>query len=269
MKIHLSGCDILFAKSIDLAAKLILTVLVSAVLSSCVPSAKVPLDTIMYPQEKGNLQECLVIFLPGRGSRAAEFEREGFIERIRQSGLKADAVAAELHLGYYANWTAVERLRLDVIAPARARGYKQVWLVGISMGGLGALEYARNYPGEVAGIVLLAPYVGDDEIINEIIQAGGLEAWTPGPIAELDYQRRLWTWIRDYKMQRLSRPVIYLGYGLDDRFVEADHLLASAIGPHRTMTVPGGHTWTTWKVLWKSLEGRISCSGNMQDKIGR
>jgi pimeloyl-ACP methyl ester carboxylesterase len=252
-----------------LAAKGILVIFLFAVLSSCVPPAKVPLDTITYPQAEGSLQECLVIFLPGRGGRAAEFEREGFIERVRQSGLKADVVAAELHIGYYVNWTAVERLRHDVIAPARALGYRQVWLVGISMGGLGALEYAIKYPDDVTGIVLLSPYLGDDGIINEIIQAGDLKDWEPGPIAELDYQRHLWAWIRDFKIQGLSRPVIYLGYGSDDRFIEADHLLALVIGPHRTMTVPGGHTWTTWKVLWNSLTGRISCSGNMQYNDGR
>ena len=269
MKIHLSVCDIFFGKSTPFEVKGVLAILVFTVLSSCVPPAKVPLDTITYPHEEGSLQECLVIFLPGRGDRAAEFEREGFIERIRESGLRADMVAVELHTGYYLNRTAIERLRHDVIAPARSHGYKHVWLVGISLGGLGALEYARNYPGEVTGTILLSPYLGSDNIIHEIIQAGGVAAWEPGPIEEPDYERRLWSWIRDYKMQGLSAPVIYLGYGNDDRFAEADHLLASAIGPHQTMTAPGEHSWTTWKVLWKSLMGRISCSGNMHYKGSR
>src|SRR5712672_3477612 len=56
----------------------------------------------------------------------------------------ADIVVADLHFGYYLRQTAIERLREDVILPARTRGYQCISLVGISLGGFGALYYAES-----------------------------------------------------------------------------------------------------------------------------
>ena len=49
---------------------------------------------------------------------------------------------ADIHLSYYITRTAIQRLREDVILPARASGYKRISLAGISLGGLGALYHA-------------------------------------------------------------------------------------------------------------------------------
>src|SRR5512143_3401249 len=129
----------------NMIAKAIPAFLMLTILTACFPSAKVPVDTITYPYKEGIRQGCLVILLPGRGDRAADFEREGFIERFRQTGVKADIVAADLHFGYYMNRTAAERLRQDIILPARDNGHSHLWLVGVSIGGLAALEYERKY----------------------------------------------------------------------------------------------------------------------------
>ncbi len=246
--------------------KIILPLFILSFLTSCFPAAKVPVDTLAYPYEKGIRQECLIVFLPGRGDRAGDFEREGFIDRLRKEGLKADAVAVDLHFGYYLNRVAAERLRHDVIVPARERGYGHLWLVGISIGGLAALEYERKYPGEISGIILLAPYLGSDEIADEINRTGGLRRWNPGLVSESDYERLLWAWIKRYDTEGLDSPLIYLGYGRDDRYAESDRLLESALGPGRALTLQGGHSWTTWKVLWNSLSARISCQAGPNDK---
>ncbi len=238
--------------------KVVVAILILSGLTSCFPPTKVPIDTITYLNKEGSRQECLVVLLPGKGDRAADFEHEGFVKRIRQAGIQADIVAADLHFGYYLNGTAIERLRNDVIVPAHAKGYRRIWLVGISIGGLGALEYEIKYPSEAYGIVLLAPYLGGASIVDEIVQAGSLQAWNPGMIAESDQERRLWEWIRNYESQGRHGPAIYLGYGTDDRFASGDKLLAGVLGADRTITTPGGHAWSTWKVLWESLVRRIS-----------
>jgi pimeloyl-ACP methyl ester carboxylesterase len=247
--------------SIGIVMKGISAVLILMVLMSCSPPARIPLDTITYPYREGSRQECLIVFLPGRGGRAIDFSRKGFIERVRQAGLMADMLAADLHLEYYLNQTAAERLRLDVIAPARDQGYRCLWLVGISLGGFGALEYEIAHPGDVSGIVLLAPYLGGDRIITEISQAGSVKAWNPGLIARSDYERRLWSWVRDYELQDGHAPIIYLGYGNHDRFAVSNRLLGDVLGPERTITAPGGHTWSTWTALWEYLLREIPYRG--------
>jgi pimeloyl-ACP methyl ester carboxylesterase len=95
------------------------------------------------------------------------------------------------HLGYYAARTVLERLRQDVIGPARAR-YESIRLIGVSMGGLGTLLYAGRYPGHVTDVARLAPFVGEARIIEDITAAGGPRLWSPSPVVELAYQEELW-----------------------------------------------------------------------------
>jgi pimeloyl-ACP methyl ester carboxylesterase len=154
----------------------------------------------------------------------------------------------------------VERLQRDIITPARNQGYRCLWLVGISLGGFGALEFEIQHPGEVSGIILLAPYLGEDTMISELVQAGRVKAWEPGLILRSDYERQLWAWIRNYESQNRHLPIIYLGYGNNDRFVISNRLLADVLGPDQTITGQGGHTWSTWQVLWESLLRKISCT---------
>ena len=40
----------------------------------------------------------------------------------------------------------------DVLAPARAAGYRQVWLLGVSLGAFGALAHAAEHPDAVDGV---------------------------------------------------------------------------------------------------------------------
>ncbi len=231
----------------------ILSLLVLTILTACVPATKIPVDTVSYPYKAGARQECLIVFLPGRGAAVTDYDKEGFIDTARQAGIRADMVSTDLHLGYYIDGTAFMRLREDVIQPARSRGYVCIWLVGISLGAYGALAYEVKSPGEITGLVLFAPYLGDKEIIDEISSAGSVKTWKPGSIAESDYQRKLWAWIKEYASKPHDSPVIYLGYGKKDRFAREDGLLAETLDSNRIITGPGIHAWTTWKPLWQSL----------------
>jgi pimeloyl-ACP methyl ester carboxylesterase len=68
-----------------------------------------------------------------------------------------DLIAVDAHAGYYLRQTVLERLREDVVAPARAAGYEKARLVGISLGGLGAALYATDHADHLAGLILLLP----------------------------------------------------------------------------------------------------------------
>jgi alpha-beta hydrolase superfamily lysophospholipase len=65
-----------------------------------------------------------------------------------------------------------------VIAPGMARGYRRLWLLGISVGGMGALLYTAARFASVDGLVLLAPFLGTPGTLAEVSAAGGITAWS-------------------------------------------------------------------------------------------
>lgn len=213
----------------------------------------VPLRTLDPPTSThaaAKPDRCLVVFLPGRGDLPEDFYRQGFDRELREAGSACEVVAVDAHLGYYFERSIEDRLRQDVIGPARARGVDEIWLVGISLGGLGSVLYTKENPREIDGIVILAPYLGEEEVIDEIAAAGGLRAWEPrGPMEAFDF-RQVWQWL---DRPGSGRPPIYLAYGERDRFSRAHALLADALPPDRVITLPGRHTWRTWSRLWSAV----------------
>jgi pimeloyl-ACP methyl ester carboxylesterase len=219
--------------------------------------ATVPLRTLPLAAGEPDAR-CLVVFLPGRGDGPEDYAENGFPEALRRAGSRCAMVGVDSHLGYFAERTIVTRLEEDVIGPARARG-QDVWLVGISLGGLGSLLYTRDHPDAVKGLVLLAPYLGEDDLIDAVKGAGGLAGWTR---SGTDFER-LWLFMKGFQAPGTGLPPLWLGYGTSDRFAETDGLLGAVLPPGHVFTAPGGHTWRTWRKLWEEvlasgavLEGR-------------
>ncbi len=197
---------------------------------------------------------CLLVMLPGRGDGAADLERAGLVELVRRHAPAVDVLLVDAHFGYYYERSLIERLDEDVIGPARAQGYERIWLLGISMGGLGALLYASERGDQIDGLILLAPFLGDEELIDEIEAAGGLAAWrAPAAIAPDDYQRALWSWLREHTRQPQRRPGIFIGWGTADPFARANGLLAAALPPDRHRSTTGGHQWAPWRALLEAF----------------
>ena len=119
----------------------------------------------------------LVLMLPGAYSPPDEFIREGFVAALRERGVAADVAIADAHLGYFDNGSVLRRLREDVVLPARAAGYRNIWMVGISLGGFAALAYAAHHGADIDGVLAIAPYPGTQALQREIIAAGGPMAW--------------------------------------------------------------------------------------------
>ncbi|PLX83545.1 MAG: hypothetical protein C0614_05585, partial [Desulfuromonas sp.] len=129
-------------------------------LSACAP--KVPIPVLEYRSMPTVQQPNLLVLLRGRGGSYLDFERYGIIEAVREHNLPFDIVVPDAHFGYYLTETLHERLKFDIIDPARDQGYQQIWLAGFSMGGIGALFYPISYPDEpVAGLLLSSPFLGD------------------------------------------------------------------------------------------------------------
>lgn len=233
--------------------KFSLLVIVTLVLTGCFPSARGPIETIYFTPQEGKHNRCLFIFLPGKGDRPESFETEGFVAAVRKAKLPVDMVGAYAHLGYYMEKTFLKRMKEDVITPAKRNGYEQIWLIGVSLGGLGALWYDGRYPGDVSGLVALAPYLGEPEMSREVSLAGGLSTWVPGPVADNDFQRQIWRGMKTFVPWKKTFGRVYLGYGLLDRFAFPDGVFAEVLPGGQVFTADGGHDWDTWRRLWGDI----------------
>jgi len=225
-------------------------------LSGCAgwrPTA-VPIPTIRIPSTCPVRPDTLVVMLPGAASRPEEFESEGLVEAMHARGVAADVLLVDAHPGYYRERSVIERLHADVIAPAQAQGYRHIWLVGISLGGFGAMIYTAERPQGISGIVAIAPYLGEPATLESIRAQGGLKSWRapPGPLDPRDIGTPLWRWLQPYALAPApaSRPPLYLGYGLDDRLRPGHDLLAAALPADHVFTAPGGHDYPAWRAVW-------------------
>ncbi len=197
----------------------------------------------------------LLLMLPGARDTAQDFFRHGFIDALRQRGAACDVGALDTHVDHYLEHSIVERLHHDVIAPLHAKSGQSIWLLGISLGALGCLRYARVYPEHIAGIIVLAPFLATRGLIAEVHAAGGLAAWEAGDIAS-DHEREFLHWLKSVPLGQPPFNQFYLGYGVDDRFVLASKILAQRLPPQRSLALAGGHDWPSWRGLWQAWLAR-------------
>jgi pimeloyl-ACP methyl ester carboxylesterase len=188
-----------------------------------------------------------ILLLPGALDTAAQFHAAGFAEAVRERRLPVDLVVAEFEFRDMTDRSMLERLREGPLADARRTGCANIWLAGVSFGGFLAIAYAERFPGEVAGLCLIAPYLGTRLTSGEIARAGGLAHWAPAADATEDEDRRLWNFLRVAPARRCP---VYLGYGRDDRFADSHRLLAAALPDGAVDVVDGGHDWTAWRAVW-------------------
>ena len=194
--------------------------------------------------------KSLVIMLPGALQQPEEFAQAGFIDALRQRQLSVDLALVDLGIEYIGETTdgsTLERINTELIQAARLQRYHDIWLGGISIGGLIASAYADRYPGQVDGLCLLSPYPGNRMLLREIDAAGGIDRWQAESVE--DAERGMWRWLRN----RSGPARIHLGYGCQDRFAPGLQLMAAALAPHHVDTIPGGHDWPTWARLWENF----------------
>jgi pimeloyl-ACP methyl ester carboxylesterase len=229
-----------------------LIIVLSLLAAGCSYLAKEPLETETYRTVPENERRNLIVFIRALYGNHKTFEKEGFVAMVRAKGLRYDMVAPNAHMAYYYGRTLDKRLKEDVIEPARAAGYTNIWLVGVSMGGLGSLLYLLNYPEDsgIAGIILMSPFLGEREILHEIIRAGGVRKWDPGGYDDSDWQRLLWDWLKRYDQQQDRLPPIYLGYGNDDSYALGQGLLAAILPGNQVVRIEGTHSVDTVKEIW-------------------
>lgn len=244
------------------AARRALTLLAVLVLAGCLGDGAVrrPLPTRLFAAPQPGIARVLVVVLPGRGDSLADLERSGIVGAIQQAWPNADVELAGAGMPYYLAGQMPRVLREDVILPARARGYRALWLLGASLGGMGEVLYARDHAQEIAGMIMLAPYLGDARNVEAIRAAGGLAAWDPGPPTAVNpgnYQRELWRTVRSWRAQPGFAARVWVGCGSDDAFARNLPALREALPPGHVIEQPGGHRWRVWVALTRRLLQRI------------
>jgi pimeloyl-ACP methyl ester carboxylesterase len=201
-------------------------------------------------------ERILLLMLPGAKNTPQQLVENGFIRELRERRLPVDVLALNAHVDLYLERADIERVLHHTLDEARAQGYRRIWLLGISLGGSGAMICATQRAAEIEGIFLLAPFLGTRGIIAEVEAAGGLGRWCAGAIGSRDHERMLLDQIRRNTQDKDGFPPIYLGYGSEDRYRGASMVLAERLAQPRVSVVPGGHDWDTWILLWRRLLGK-------------
>jgi pimeloyl-ACP methyl ester carboxylesterase len=200
-----------------------------------------------------NRPHTLLVALPGAGDCAQDLIDQQFVQALRERQLPVDFFAVDVPMDDYLDGNVVRQLAEQVITPAREAGWSRIWLMGISLGGMAALSYVSQRPRDIAGAMLIAPFLGTRGLLAEVGRAGGLDAWQPGVVAERDDERRLMAWLKHTPAHESTIPPLLLGYGHEDRFAAASRLLSQRLPASRVLTFQGGHDWPTWHALWRCL----------------
>lgn len=220
-------------------------------LLGCAFAVKTPMDVLVYENHNdAHVQRNLFVFLRGVGGSHRSFEKEGLVADVWARGMPFDMVAPNAHFGYYGDPNLFVRLKADVIDPALAKGYQEIWLVGFSLGGLGALLYLMDEPADVRGVFLISPFLGGRSFLKEIIAVGGVRQWDPGEyVVEEDWERMLWHWLKREVADNPEKKV-FLGFGVNDRYKTGQQLLATILPAERVNIIHGKHDYRTFKKLW-------------------
>lgn len=170
---------------------------------------------------------ALLVMLPAAKARPEDFIEHGFIAAVRRRELALDVAAVDAHADLYLDGDIAERLDAEVIQPLRKRGYRELCMLGISLGGMGSIAYACRHGRAVGKLMLLAPFLG--------LRGANGEPELLGALGEA------------------ALPEVFLGYGRRDRYARASELLAQRLPAARVSIVEGGHDWPTWIELWNLM----------------
>ncbi|MET0378801.1 MAG: alpha/beta hydrolase [Spongiibacteraceae bacterium] len=201
--------------------------------------------------DSGTKHATLLVFLPPAMTTLEDIVERGFIAAMRTRNIAADVLLAEITHEHVMQQRVAGTLRETVIAPALARGYRQIWLAGISLGAFNALHYAAQFADDVTGLCLLAPYPGTGDILREIGQAGGPAAWAAKPGQSRSDEREWWHWLWQESQAGSAAKPIYVGLSASDRFLHGQQMLAKLLPSERIDLIPGTHDWPAWFDLWQ------------------
>ncbi len=209
----------------------------------------------------GHAAKLRIVLIPGAYQGPEDFRNAGFLAAVRDRNLNVDLALVAPQLRHLMDRTVLAQLRSEAVMPARSAGGIEVWFAGVSWGGFLALLYAADHAADLAGICLIAPYLGNRMIYTEIMEFPTLADWSAGVPAvqdELAEERRVWRYITAHAPN--IAPKHYLGFGRQDRFAVAQRLLARQLPPEAVDEIDGGHEWPVWRTLWDRYLDRLAAT---------
>lgn len=216
------------------------------ILAGCSFQTKIPVDTLFYPgninvdnSNKDSTQ--LIVLLRGYGNDINYFDKNGWREKLQQRYPAYSIIVPDLHYGYYKEGIFFKRLYDDVIVPAKQSGIKSIWLVGISMGGLGAILTSEYAMDDIKRLFLIAPYLGNGTIKRQIEKIDRLSKLDGQQDNQSKWQLKLWSHLNERTKAEKTTIPIYIGYGEQDNMPGLKYL-ATALPKQQIISVPGGHT---------------------------
>jgi len=238
--------------------KFLLGLFVIFSLSACASFGDSSLPLTLREISSGKESPNLLVMFPGINSAGTDFIDYGFVEVFQQKYSGVDIMLVDTRFAYTLTGNLSERIQNEIIVPALVKGYTNIWFVGVSLGGLGVLEYDKSFPDNINGMVLIAPYLG-----NEYKMKDFLSHESPLMRSKLHYKSTdktylLWRYILNKTKTKESKENLFLAYGDSDRLKDAHHTLADLLDDDNIFIEKGGHKWVTWKKLWKKIiEGKI------------
>lgn len=234
--------------------KIFLVIIFSLVLATCALLIDVNKPVELVWDKTGKKTDKLIIFFPGLYDTAEKFKDEEFFSIARKAGIKADMVSANVNVFHLIKEKVIERIESDVFQQAKSDGYKNIWLVGVSLGGLNSLLFYRKHSRDICGVVTLAPYVANTPLINDLKNAKDINNWQPISIDDKSVLEQklqiLWLWLKEQSLKNNLRAV-YLGYGNQDRYIDAIELFGKVLHKNNIINIEGGHNWDTSQKIWQ------------------
>jgi pimeloyl-ACP methyl ester carboxylesterase len=203
-----------------------------------------------------------IVLLPGFGDEPKDFDSHGFVRILQARAPGYDIVAADAHYGYYRTETVITQLHDHVIGPLVAKGYRELWLAGVSMGGHRAPAYARLHPERITGLLLFAPHMGPGDTVEQVNNAGGICSW-PVPVKPAEgragFAQANFAWLKQVLCRKPPGVQLWLGVGNKD--IGASYLLSKVVEPSHVVVLPGGHNWDVWTPALDTLAQRAFSGG--------
>lgn len=239
------------------------------------------------PQYSASERLPLVVFLHGGGDDPDAFDKAGLGQRLDRAMTahrvpRAIIVLPEGDLGFWENWANGKRKYRDWVIrelmPYVQRHYhtepcpQGCHVMGVSMGGYGALRFAFLEPGLFSTATAISAPIMDTEHMLDFSRSFWLRLFIPtkkiwgrpsrAQIEKQDLFLR-WTSQRDLKGVRLM-----LSWGNDDRgriqtsSAKFHQHLASHGIEHVSFVYDGGHNWKSWSpVIERALRIQLREAG--------
>lgn len=214
-----------------------------------------PIHTKLHRDPRPGPQRVLLVMLPGMGISSQDFVDYGLVAMAQSGHQIVDVLATQPDQSLYLDGVIADDLNKVLARFTSGENDTRLWLLGISLGGMGALACAARSVARIEGLVLLAPFIGTRGTVAALQRAGGWNHWSPRESVATQAEQEVLCWLQTC-LANPAGPPIWLGHATRDRFAAGHRMLAAALPDDRTVQVEGAHDWPAWQAQFQALMRR-------------